>query len=517
MPTHIAGQSILTLLIALPAIASLAIWVVPPLRRLARPIALVTSLVVLAGVAGMAATFDYGASSTQQFTQVNSWIPAIGASYAVGVNGLGLVMVLLAALLTPVVIGAAWNEVALPERAAESATETDGADLLARRQAGYMALVLALLALMIAVFAARDVFFFYVLFEAMLIPVYFMIGIYGGPKRRSASIKFLLYSLAGGLLMLAGVIALYFYTDQGPQAYLIENASGALGEYPVVQMWIFLSFFIAFAVKAPMVPVHTWLADAAAEGPAGTSTLLVGVLDKVGTFGMIALALPLFPEASKAAAPAIIVLAILSIIYGGIVAIGQRDVMRMIAFTSVSHFGFIVMGIYVGDATALTGSMVYMVAHGVSTAGLFLIAGMLTTRGATQDMNEYQGMQRVTPLIAGGFLTAGLATLSLPGLSGFIPEYMVLLGAFKVATAYGVAAVIGVVLAAVYILMAYQRIFTGEVDERRRGMTDMNGAEKSVTGVLIAAMLFLGFYPAPVLSALSPIAESLATIIGSAS
>ncbi|HLR57802.1 MAG TPA: NADH-quinone oxidoreductase subunit M [Beutenbergiaceae bacterium] len=510
MPTQIAGQSILTLLIALPAVVALLIWVIAPLRKAARPLALLTSLVVLAGAIGMAAGFDFGAAATQQFTQVTPWIPAIGASYAVGVNGLGLTMVLLAAVLTPVVIAAAWNEVKLPEG-------VEGDDALVRRQAGYMALVLVLLALMIAVFAARDVFFFYVLFEAMLVPVYFMIGVYGGPNRRAASIKFLLYSLAGGLLMLAGVIALYFYTDGGPQAYLIENASGVLEAYPTLQLWIFLSFFVAFAVKAPMVPVHTWLADAAAEGPPGTSTLLVGVLDKVGTFGMIALCLPLFPEASKAAAPVIIVLAIISIIYGGIVAIGQRDIMRMIAFTSVSHFGFIVMGIYVGSSTALTGSMIYMVAHGVSTAGLFLIAGMLTKRGGTQNMNEYQGMQRVTPLIAGGFLIAGLATLSLPGLSGFIPEYMVLLGSFEIHIAYGVAAVIGVVLSALYILMAYQRVFTGAPDERRLGMSDMNGAEKGVTGVLIAGMLFLGLYPAPVLAALSPIAESLATIIGSAS
>lgn len=516
MPTHIAGQSILTLLIALPAIVALAIWLVPGLRKAARPLALITSLVVFAGALGMAFSFDFAQAGAVQFSQVNAWIPAIGASYAVGVNGLGLTMVLLAALLTPVVIAASWNEVTLPV-GRQSGQESDDEEALAKRQAGYMALVLALLALMVAVFAARDVFFFYILFEAMLIPVYFMIGVYGGPGRRAASIKFLLYSLAGGLLMLAGVIALYFSTDGGPQAYLIENASGVLGDNPTLQMWIFLSFFVAFAVKAPMVPVHTWLADAAAEGPPGTSTLLVGVLDKVGTFGMIALCLPLFPEASKAAAPTIIVLAIISIIYGGIVAIGQRDVMRMIAFSSVSHFGFIVMGIYVGSQTALTGSMIYMIAHGVSIAGMFLVAGMLTNRGGTQDMNEYSGMQRITPLIAGGFLTAGFASSALPGLSGFIPEYMVLLGSFKVNTVYGVASVIGVVLSALYVLMAYQRLFTGEPDERRTGMSDMTGSEKSVTGVLIAAMLFLGLYPAPVLDALSPIAESLATIIGSAS
>src|SRR5690606_41334373 len=256
---------------------------------------------------------------------------------------------------------------------------------------------------------------------------------------------------------------------------------------------------------------HQWLPDAAQQARPGTSTLLVGGLDKVGTFGTIALCLPLFPEASRAAAPVIIVLALVSIIYGGLLAIGQNDLMRMIAFTSVSHFGFIVLGIFVGTSTAMTGAMIYMVAHGVSTAAMFLVGGFLTQRGGTQDMSAYGGMQRVTPLIAGTFLVSGLASLALPGLSGFVPEYLVLLGTFQHAPWMAIVAVFGVVLAALYILLAYQRVFTGPPSTTHAGMPDLGGREKVVMGVPVAAMLFLGFYPAPALAAPTPVAAAAST------
>ena len=510
MPQDILGQSPLTVLVLVPALVAALVWLVPPLRRLARPIGLATSLVVLAGAVALAADFDLGAASETQYLQTNGWIPAFGASYAVGVNGLGLTMILLATLLVPLVIVAGWKEVTLPAGVADD-DESAAAKALAYRQAGWVALVLVLEALMIAVFAARDVFLFYVLFEAMLIPVYFLIGVYGGPNRRYAAIKFLLYSLAGGLLMLAAVVGYFFVgTDQGPQAFLLDGAQPLAMPYGT-ELALFLGFFVAFAVKAPMWPVHTWLPDAAQQAPPGTSTLLVGVLDKVGTFGMIALCLPLFPEASRAAAPVIIVLALVSIIYGGLLAIGQNDLMRMIAFTSVSHFGFIVLGIFVGTSTAMTGAMIYMVAHGVSTAAMFLVGGFLTQRGGTQDMSAYGGMQRVTPLIAGTFLVSGLASLALPGLSGFVPEYLVLLGTFQHAPWMAIVAVFGVVLAALYILLAYQRVFTGPPSTTHAGMPDLGGREKVVMGVLVAAMLFLGFYPAPVLDALTPVADAVST------
>ncbi|SED59516.1 NADH-quinone oxidoreductase subunit M [Ruania alba] len=512
MTSTITDLPWLSLLVAVPALAAAVIWLVPGVQKVARPLGLVVSLLVLAGAIAMVPGFDAGGG--YQFTETYSWIPAIGASWAVGINGLGLVMILLAVALVPIVIGAAWNEVALPASAGEG---EGSAKALDRRRAGYVALVLVLEAMMIAIFAVRDLFSFYVVFEAMLIPVYFMIGVFGGPNRRPAAMKFLLYSLAGGLVMLAGVIYLLVQTGGGEGALLLDNLAGALEGNYTAQLWVFLSFLLAFAIKAPMVPVHTWLPDAAAEAPPGTSALLVGVLDKVGTFGMIAICLPLFPDAVANVAPYLIVLAIISIVYGGILAIGQRDLMRLIAFTSVSHFGLIVLGIFVGTQTAMTGSMIYMVAHGVSTAALFLVAGFLTQRGGSQQMSAYSGMQRVVPVLAGVFLISGLATLALPGLSGFVPEYLVLLGSFEANAAAGVFAVIGVVLSALYILLAYQKVFTGPVAEGSGELADLSGRERWTMVPLVIAMLALGFFPGPVLDLLTPAADQFAAILGSPS
>ncbi|UNX54408.1 NADH-quinone oxidoreductase subunit M [Georgenia sp. TF02-10] len=490
----------LTVLIALPAVAALVLWLVPPLHRVARPVALGVSLVELALAVAATTAFDMGAAGTVQLGELHSWIPQLGVSYAVGVNGLGLALVLLAVFLVPLVLLAGWRD---------QETVAPGA-VVERRQMGFVALVLALEAMMVAVFAARDVFLFYIVFEAMLVPVYFLVGSYGGPRRRTAALKFLLYSLAGGLIMLVGVVAVYLLGPGGPQGFLVDNLAGNLDVGPAVELALFLSFFIAFAIKAPMVPVHTWLPDTAQQAPPGASVLLVGVLDKVGTFGMIALCLPLFPGAAEAAAPVIVALALVSIIYGGLLAVGQRDIMRLIAYTSVSHFGFIVLGIFVRDQVALSGAMIYMVAHGVSIAALFLITGFLTTRAGTQHIPAFGGMQRVTPVLAGTFLVAGLATIALPGLSGFVPEYLVLLGSFRVSVVAGVVAVLGVIIAAVYVLLPYQRMFTGPKADRLVTVPDLGAREKWVVAPLVAAMLALGFYPAPVLDAVTPVAEGLA-------
>ncbi|MHB1062926.1 MAG: NADH-quinone oxidoreductase subunit M [Georgenia sp.] len=490
----------LTVLIVVPLVAAAVLWLVKPLHKVARPFGLGVSLIVLAGGVAMATQFDVSAAGEQQFGEIHGWIPQLGVSYAVGVNGLGLAMILLAVLLVPLVLLGAWREQEVVPPGA----------ILERRQMGFVALVLALEAVMVAVFAARDVFLFYVIFEAMLLPVYFLIGNYGGPKRRTAALKFLLYSLAGGLIMLVGVIALYLQGPGGEQGFLVDSLVGNLEMTATTERLIFLSFFIAFAIKAPMFPVHTWLPDATQQATPGTSALLVGVLDKVGTFGMITLILPLFPAASEWAAPVVIVLAIVSILYGGMLAIGQRDIMRLIAFTSVSHFGFIVLGIFVREQVALTGAMVYMVAHGVSTAALFLISGFLTQRGGTQEIPAYRGMQRITPVLAGTWLVAGLAHLALPGLSGFVPEFLVLQGTFRYSIVAAAFAVLGIVLAALYILLPYQRIFTGPKLERLEGAPDLGAREKGIVAALVVAMLALGFYPAPVVDAVTPVATSVA-------
>lgn len=498
----------ITILIAVPLVAALVLWLVPGLHRFARPAGLAVSLVVLGAAVAMATGFDPARAGEQQLTQTVGWIPSIGASYAVGLNGLGLVMVLLALALVPIVLAADWH--AVPDAGGEvDRRATD------RRRATFVALVLALASLMVAVFAARDVFLFYVVFEVMLIPVYFLVGMFGGANRRSAAVKFLVYSLAGGLIMLVGVVMLYLQGPGGPQGFLIDNLAGVVSD-PITERWLFVAFFVAFAVKAPMWPVHTWLPDTTAQATPGTSTLLVGVLDKVGTFGMLALCLPLFPAAARWAAPAIVVLALISIIYGALVAIGQQDMMRFIAFTSISHFGFIVLGIFVGSEVAMTGAMFYMLAHGLSIAGLFLLAGYLAERGGSRRIDAYGGWQRVTPVLAGLFLVSGMASVALPGLSGFVGEYLVLVGSFASSIPAAAVATLGVVLAALYFLLVYQRVFTGqpsaEIAEARTGgaLRDLGARERWSLVPVVVAMVVLGVLPGPVLDLLTPLAQVLA-------
>jgi NADH-quinone oxidoreductase subunit M len=452
----------------------------------AKSLALGVSLVTLALTLAAAVTFDVERAGEYQFAEAYRWIPQLGVSYAVGADGIAILMIALATVLVPLVILAAWKEV-----------DDD-------RARTFYGLVLVLETMMVGVFAARDVFLFYVFFEAMLIPVYFLIGVFGGAQRRYAAVKFLIYSLAGGLVMLVAVIGLYVAGPGGPEGFLTENLTGLEFSGVGLERWLFLGFFFAFAVKAPMWPVHTWLPDAAAEAPAGVSVLLVGVLDKVGTFGMLTLCLPLFPAASQWATPAIIVLAVVSILYGALLAIGQRDLKRLIAYTSISHFGFIVLGIFAMTSTGQSGSTLYMVNHGFSTAALFLIAGMVIARRGSAQIADYGGLQRVTPLLAGTFLIAGLSSLALPGLSSFISEFLVLVGTFTRYPAAAIVATLGIILAALYILLTYQRMFTGPVREFAGGWKDMDAREAWVVAPLIAVIIALGFYPKPVLDVIDP-------------
>ena len=366
---------------------------------------------------------------------------------------------------------------------------------------------------MVGVFAATDVFLFYVLFEAMLVPMYFIIGSYGGAQRSYAAVKFLLYSLVGGLLMLAAVIGLYVASDGGPQAFLFENLLGTeLGT--TTERLLFLGFFVAFAIKAPLWPVHTWLPDAAAEAPPGGAVLLVGVLDKVGTFGMIRLCLPLFPDASQWATPAVLTLAVIGILYGALLAIGQTDMKRLIAYTSISHFGFIVLGIFAMTTQGQSGSTLYMVNHGFSTAALFLIAGFLISRRGSRLISDFGGVQRVAPMLAGTFLVAGLSSLALPGLSSFVSEFLVLVGTYS---RYEVAAVIatgGIILASLYILLMYQRTMTGEPNEHTAKLRDLNTREAWVVAPLLAVIIALGFFPKPLLDVINPAVERTMQQVG---
>ncbi len=532
----------LTVLGLIPLVGSVVLLLLGS-SALGRTVALAVSLLTLAVSLVLAVQFDTGSTAQFQFAERHDWIPQFGVSYALGVDGMALTMIVMSTILVPICLLAAWNDI--PEGG--------------KRQNTYFAWMLLLETFMIGVFAATDVFLFYVFFEAMLVPVYFLIGSYGGVRRHAAAMKFLLFSLAGGLIMLVAVIALYFQGPGGSTGFLMDSLTGV--NIPGgVQNWLFAGFFIAFAVKAPMWPVHTWLPDAAQQSRPATAVLLVGVLDKVGTYGMIRFCLQLFPEASQWATPLVLVLALISIVYGALCAIGEPDIMRLVAWTSISHFGFMVLGIFAFTHVATSGSVLYMLNHGFSTAALFLLAGMLIQRGGSPLVRDYGGWQRVTPVLAGTFLVTCMSGLALPGLGSFVSEFLVMMGTFQ---RYPVAAVIsstGIILAALYMLLLYQRVFTGpppgaevvvvegapklvgaggaplehgaqermayvregavgaapaeDRPSRLAAIADLNGRERWVIAPLIALFLLLGFYPKVALDVIDPAVTQTLTHVG---
>jgi NADH-quinone oxidoreductase subunit M len=498
-----SGTPWLTVLGVVPLVGAAAVAAAP--RRspqLAKQIALATSLVVLVLTIVMCADFEPHGPRFQ-FVQKHDWISAFGVQYAVGVDGIALVLIALVAVLVPVVLLASWYD-ADPQ--AESSAGTDGPPMPGRRRSvkTFFALLLVLETMMIGVFAATDVFLFYVFFEAMLIPMYFLIGSYGGPKRSYAAVKFLLYSLFGGLLMLAAVIGLYVASARQGQGTFSFDKLTQLEFSHSTQILLFLGFFIAFAIKAPLFPFHTWLPDAGAEAPIGGAVLLVGVLDKVGTFGFLRYCLPLFPYASRKLAPVVIVLCVVGILYGALLAMGQKDLKRLVSYTSVAHFGFIGMGCFAFTTQAQTGAVLYMVNHGLSTGALFIVVGFLVARGRSRLVGDYSGIGKAAPTLSGVFFVAGLSSLALPGLSTFISEFLVLVGTYQRYKVAAVAATVGIVFAALYILLMYQRTMQGPLTAAHERMRDLSLREVAAVAPLIALMVFLGFYPKPLTDVITP-------------
>ena len=485
-------MNLLTSMGALPLLGALLIAVLPGTNtKLVKQVAFAISLLV-AGVGISAALgFDLNKSGFQ-YVEKYSWIPALGINYQLGVDGISLILILLSVILVPIVILAGWNE----SENGRFSVKT------------FYVLILVLETMMIGVFAATDVFLFYVFFEAMLVPVYFLIGGYGTGARQSAAVKFLLYSLFGGLLMLASIIGIFVISgNQIGRTFDIEALS-TLQIDSTTQNFLFLGFFIAFAIKAPLWPMHTWLPDAAKSATPGTSVLLLGVLDKVGTFGMIRYCVELFPEASKTFTPLIITLSVISILYGAFLAIGQKDIKGLIAFTSISHFGFITLGIFAMTTQGNSGATLYMLNHGFSTAALFLTAGWMISRRGSSTIAEFGGLQRVTPILAWSFFIAGMSSLALPGLSSFVSEFLVLVGTY---TRYPVAAIIatfGIVLAALYILIPVQKALHGPTTPGNENLPDLNKREIAAIAPVIAVIIALGFYPKPALDIINPAAEA---------
>jgi len=492
----------LTAALVVPLLGAVAVMLLP--RRsgpeLPKRVAFGVSLLTLVLAVLIALQFDTDDGSLQ-LTEVHTWIADFGAHYALGVDGIGLTLLLLTAILTPVVILASWHDGDLGRWSVNS----------------FFAWILALEGLAIGVFAATDVFLFYVLFEATLIPVYFLIGGFGGARRSYAATKFLIFSLLGGLVMLASVVGLYAVSAKsaGGPTYLLSELAPLTADISTgLGRWLFLGFFIAFAIKAPMFPVHTWLPDAADEATPGTSVLLVSILDKIGTFGMIRFCLQLFPEASRWATPVVLVLAVVSILYGALVAIGQRSIPRLIAYTSVSHFGFIVLGIFVLNSQGHTGATLYMFNHGLSTGVLFLVTGFLIARRGSKQIADFGGVQGVAPVLAGIFLIGGLSSLSLPGLSTFVSEFLVMTGAFVHNWWYAVFSVLGIVLAAIYILLMYQRTMTGPVRPGIEKMRDLSVREVAAMAPLLVLLVALGFFPKPLTEIIAPTVHTTLTGVG---
>ncbi len=486
----------LTLLWAAPAVGAVAAAAAP---RAARWIGLAAALVTLVIGIGLALAFDPAGGF--QFVESHSWIPSFGAGYRLGLDGTGLVLVLLTAGLMPILLLAAWREASSP------------------RGGTYVALTLAVEAMVLVSFVATDVLLFYLVFEAMLIPLYFLLAGFGGTGSESvvrahAAVKFLLYNLAGGLVMLAAVVGLYAASGTFDLRALIDGARSGPG---IAQDLMFLGFLFAFAVKAPLWPLHTWLPGAAVQTNPPTAVLMMAIVDKVGTFAMLRYCLTLFPDAAARFAPWVAALAVVGIVYGAILAIGQSDVMSLIAYTSISHFGFIILGVFARTGDSQAGSVLYMVNHGVATAALFLTAGVLVARRGSREIRDFGGVWSRAPKLGALFLIAGLATLSLPGLGPFVSELLVVVGTYPRWAVAAIVSVVALVLSAMYVLWTYQRMFTGpapEEVERAFGAGSAAGApggsgdagprELLVLVPLVIGLFLLGFFPGPALDAINP-------------
>jgi len=420
-----------------------------------------------------------------QFIERHEWIPSIGVQYFLGLDGISLLLVLLTTMLGFIAILSSWTAI------------TD-------RVKHYYVFMLLLQTGMLGVFVSLDFFLFYVFWEVMLVPMYFLIGVWGGARRLYAAIKFFLYTLVGSVLMLLGILALYFNYHGQTGVYTFDllelmNVGLPFG----LQYWVFLAFFVGFAIKVPMFPFHTWLPDAHVEAPTAGSVILAGVLLKMGTYGFVRFSLPLLPEASKEAVWWMAILAIIGIIYGALVALAQSDWKKLVAYSSVSHLGFVMLGIFALNPLGIQGGILQMINHGLSTGGLFLIVGLIYERRHTREIDAYGGLGKVMPVFAAMFLVIALASLGLPLLNGFIGEFLILLGAFAVKPwgwIWAAFAVTGIVLGAAYLLWLYQRTIFGAVDKpENQGLKDLNWRERWTLIPIIIFCVWIGVYPKPFL------------------
>ena len=485
---------ILTTLIALPvAGAALLLFVKDDEQHagLIRKIALVVSVLVFAETLVLWSLFNAG-SAEFQFVEQYPWIPAFGISYFVGVDGISLLLLVLTGFLTPLALLASWESVH-------------------RKIKAFSIFVLLLESAMLGVFISLDLFLFYVFWDAMLIPMCFLIGIWGYDRRVYAALKFLLYTMGGSVLMLLAILGLAYLHSTTTGAYSFDLLKlYALSIPPSLQFWFFLAFALAFAIKVPLFPFHTWLPDAHVQAPTAGSVILAGVLLKMGTYGLVRFAFPLFPLAATFFAPYLAILAVVGIIYGALVAMVQPDLKKLVAYSSVSHLGFVVLGIAAMNRQGVEGAVYQMLNHGVSTGGLFLIVGMLSDRRHTRLISEFGGLKKVTPHLVAAFLIITLSSIGLPGLNGFVGEFLILLGAFRWDPRFAAFAASGVILSAVYMLWMFQRVNYGPLDnEKNAAMKDLSPREWAVLVPIVALAILMGVLPNLFLRPIGPSVERM--------
>ncbi len=486
------GSMVLPVIIFLPLVGAAAIALIAPSRSMVlKPVAVATSAATGALTLWLMAAFEAGDGGFQ-FTQFAEWIGSAGISWHVGVDGISLFLVVLTGFLFPIAIVACD-----PPHDAKA----------------YYIWMLVLETGCLGVFLALDLVLFFLFFEVVLIPMYFLIGKWGHENRKYAATKFFLFTMLGSALMLVGMLALALLTARetgGAVTFNLVELANSAGELPTITArWIFLSFALAFAVKVPIFPVHTWLPDAHTEAPTAGSVILAGVLLKLGTYGLVRFGLYLFPEASRYFAPLLFTLGVIGILYGAVVATMQRDLKRLVAYSSVAHLGFIVLGIFSINTEGIEGGLLQMVNHGLSTGALFLLVGFIYERRHTRQISEMIGLQKAAPVLAAVFTVVMLSSVGLPGLNGFVGEFLILAGAFVAHRWWAVVAAAGVILAALYLLWAYQRVFHGTPDDANRSMPDLNWQEKLVMAPLVGLIVFLGVYPKPVIERMEPAVNAL--------
>ncbi|HWR58868.1 MAG TPA: NADH-quinone oxidoreductase subunit M [Thermodesulfovibrionales bacterium] len=479
--SNILGFPVLSTLIFLPFIGAVIILLLSRKQEsLIKAVSLLVSLVAFVLSIPLFTDFDK-TTHLMQFVEKHPWIPSWNVNYSLGIDGISVLFILLSTLVTILCVLISWNSIKT------------------KMKEFYVAL-LVLEGAMIGVFASLDFFLFYIFWEAMLIPMYLLIGVWGGPNRVYAAIKFFLYTLIGSVLMLVGIIVLFFY---GGQTFDILELMTR--NYPYeMQFWLFWAFFAAFAVKVPMFPVHTWLPDAHTEAPTAGSVVLAAVLIKMGAYGFLRFSMPLLPDATRAMMVPMLVLSVIAIIYGAVVCLAQTDLKRLIAYSSVSHMGFVTLGIFALNVQGLEGGILQMLNHGVVTGALFLSVGIIYDRTHSREIKDYGGLATVVPVYASFFMVFTLASIGLPGLNGFVGEFLIILGGFTASKMAGVLSATGIIIGAAYMLWLYQRVFFLETNQKVAGLKDMDLREMVTLLPMVILIFWIGIYPNTFLSFMHP-------------